>query len=91
MSMCKENKPSNVEVTRKLDGLDGARENEVDITPAMVDAGVRELWDSGWFEQASPSDYIIVKRVFRAMALARTISAQPLPISPTYPHHLRTT
>jgi hypothetical protein len=43
----------------------------------MIEAGVRELWDSGWFEEASPSDYLIVERVFLAMASVRSTSAQP--------------
>ena len=47
---------------------------ELEITPEMIDAGVKELWDSGWFEIASLSDRILVARVFSAMVSVRRAS-----------------
>jgi hypothetical protein len=55
-----------------LPGLDfveaGAPETEIEITPEMIEVGVRVLWDSGTHEPMDGVDQLIIERIFVAMS-----------------------
>jgi hypothetical protein len=44
---------------------------EIEVTPLMVEAGVRTLWDSGAIEYPSAADRDLVLRIYHQMAAKR--------------------
>ena len=46
----------------------GAPEAEIEITPEMIEAGVRVLWDSGAHEPMNGVDQLLIERIFVAMS-----------------------
>jgi hypothetical protein len=49
----------------------GAPVSEIEITPEMIEAGVRVLWDSGAVETTMENaDRSLVMKIFVAMSLA---------------------
>lgn len=57
---------------------------EIEVTPEMIDAGLRELWESGAVEHPMSIDRDLVRRIFFAMQNVRddqpcrkSISANP--------------
>ena len=49
----------------------GAPEAEIEITPEMIEAGARVLWDSGAVETPmEKADRTLVQKIFVAMSLA---------------------
>jgi hypothetical protein len=49
----------------------GAPGAEIEVTPAMIEAGVRVLWDSAMVEQPMDGpDQLVVERIFVAMSRA---------------------
>jgi hypothetical protein len=54
-----------------LDGIEaGAPAGEIEITPEMIEAGVRVLWDSGAHEPMEGVDQLLIEKVFVAMSRA---------------------
>ena len=51
---------------------DRAAVPEIEVTPAMVEAGVSALHASGAVEHPLEADRLVVAEVFRQMALARS-------------------
>jgi hypothetical protein len=52
-----------------LDSVEaGAPEGEIEITPDMIEAGVRVLWDSGAHEPMDGVDQLLIERIFVAMS-----------------------
>jgi hypothetical protein len=51
--------------------------DEIEVTSAMIEAGVADLWNSGWYETCSPGDWIIVERIYRVMRRAAQANAIP--------------
>jgi hypothetical protein len=48
--------------------------NEIEITPEMVEAGVRVLWASGAVEHPIGADEAVVRRVFIEMICASSLA-----------------
>lgn len=48
--------------------MDGQAGAEIEITPAMIEAGYRVLCASGVAEEPLPSDRLVVEEMYRAMA-----------------------
>jgi hypothetical protein len=47
----------------------GAPEAEIEVTPAMIEAGVRVLWDSAMVEQPMDGpDQLVIERIFLEMS-----------------------
>jgi hypothetical protein len=42
--------------------------NEIEITPEMIEAGVRVLWDSGAYEPMDGVDQLLIEKIFVAMS-----------------------
>ncbi len=40
---------------------------EIEVTPEMIEAGVRVLWDSGAVENPLGADRILIRKIFLAM------------------------
>ena len=52
-----------------LDSVEaGAPDAEIEITPEMIEAGVRVLWDSGAHEPMDGVDQLLIERIFVAMS-----------------------
>lgn len=52
-----------------LDSVEAAApEAEIEITPEMIEAGVRVLWDSGAHEPMDGVDQLLIKRIFIVMS-----------------------
>jgi hypothetical protein len=45
----------------------GAPEEEIEITPEMIEAGVCVLWNSGAVENPSSADHILIQEIFSVM------------------------
>ena len=50
--------------------LRGRRSGSPDITPAMIEAGVSELWNSFAVEHPMGADREVIRRIFVAMTRA---------------------
>jgi hypothetical protein len=50
---------------------------DLEITDAMLDAGMRELWGSGLIEIPMESDGNLVRRIFLAMWRHRKLQSSP--------------
>jgi hypothetical protein len=42
--------------------------DEIEITPEMIEAGLRVLWDSGAIENPMDADRVLIRKIFAAMS-----------------------
>jgi hypothetical protein len=43
-------------------------DNQIEVTPEMIEAGVAVLWNSGAVEHPTEADKLVVREVYLAMA-----------------------
>jgi hypothetical protein len=60
---------------KRIEMRDGTgRAPEIEVTPAMIEAGMNALWATGAIEHPCGADEAVVRRVFSAMILASSLS-----------------
>jgi hypothetical protein len=50
--------------------------SEIEVTPAMIEAGLKALWETGAIEHPSGGDEYVVRAVFSAMIAASSLSSK---------------